>query len=164
MKKQLAISYREICSDDNEVIAQVIRSILEEFGVNKPGTVYTDPTTDKLYELFQREGAQYELALVDNKVVGACGIFPTDGLPDGCAELVKFYLLADYRGLGIGKRLMLNSIAFSKSQGYKQLYIESLPELDVAVGMYEKFGFKHIPKRLGKSGHFACSILMLKEL
>ena len=35
------------------MLAQIIRTSLAEFGANKPGTVYFDPTTDALYELFQ---------------------------------------------------------------------------------------------------------------
>jgi putative acetyltransferase len=36
----------------NTAIAAIIRAALEEFGANKPGTVYFDSSTDALYELF----------------------------------------------------------------------------------------------------------------
>ena len=39
-----------------------------------------------------------------------------------------------------------------------------MPELDIAVGMYEKMGFKHLEKPLGNSGHFGCNLWMEKEL
>ncbi len=82
------IDYRLIQKKDNFEIAQLIRSVLEEFGVNKPGTVYTDPTTDKLYQLFQEKNAFYYLAIHENKIIGGCGIYPTKGLPEHCIELV----------------------------------------------------------------------------
>jgi putative acetyltransferase len=56
------ISYRLIKEKDNIDIAKLIRTVLEGFGVNRPGTVYTDPTTDNLYELFQEKNAYYYLA------------------------------------------------------------------------------------------------------
>jgi putative acetyltransferase len=49
MKK---IYIRPIRKADNVVIAAIIRKILIEFGANKPGTVYFDPTTDNLFQLF----------------------------------------------------------------------------------------------------------------
>jgi putative acetyltransferase len=48
--------------------------------------------------------------------------------------------------------------------GYKQLYLESLPELGKAISLYERAGFKNIATHLGNSGHFGCDIWMLKEL
>ena len=44
---------RPIQKTDNTVIASVIRSILKEHGVDKPGTVYTDPTTDIFMNFLQ---------------------------------------------------------------------------------------------------------------
>ena len=38
----------------------------------------------------------------DGVVLGGCGIYPTSGLPQGCAELVKFYLSAKSRKSGLG--------------------------------------------------------------
>ena len=49
----MALNIRPILPSDNASIAKIIRSSLEEFGANKPGTVYSDVTTDHLYELFQ---------------------------------------------------------------------------------------------------------------
>lgn len=158
------VMYREIQKSDNLKLAELIRGVLTEYGVNQPGTVFTDPTTDSLYELFLAKNSIYYVAEMNGELIGGCGLFPTDGLPIGCIELVKFYVKSSHRGLGIGKKLMEICIHSAKNNSHSSIYLESLPELDTAVGMYEKFGFKHIPKRLGNSGHFACSILMLKEI
>ena len=60
--------------------------------------------------------------------------------------------------------LMEKCFDSAKKLGYKQLYLESLPELKKAVSMYEKAGFKFIPRALGNSGHFGCNIWMTKDL
>lgn len=158
------IHYRKIQKKDNPIIAKIIRSTLEEFGVNQPGTVYTDPTTDSLFELFQEKGSIYLVAEINNKLIGACGIYPTEGLPEGCGELVKLYLDKAYRNKGIGKELMLKSINSAKEMGYNKLYLESLPELNQAVDLYKKVGFKQLEERLGNSGHFACNLWMTLDL
>jgi putative acetyltransferase len=155
---------RPIEPADNEALAKVIRTALAEFGANKPGTVYFDPTTDALFELFRTPNSFYYVALVDGKVVGGCGIFPTDNLPDGTCELVKLYLTKEARGTGLGKQLMEISLSWAKENGYTQVYLESMPELAKAVSIYEKVGFKALDHPLGNSGHCGCDIWMLKKL
>lgn len=155
---------RPIESRDNEALAKVIRTALAEFGANKPGTVYFDPTTDALFELFRTPGSYYYVATIDEKVVGGCGIFPTENLPDGTCELVKLYVAKEARGTGLGKHLMEKSMNWAKENGYTQVYLESMPELSKAVSIYEKVGFKSLDHPLGNSGHCGCDIWMLKAL
>lgn len=160
----MKVEYRKIEAGDNLTLALLLRTVLKEFGIDQPGTVYTDPTTDNLFELFQAKNSLYFVATTNDKIIGGCGLYPTEALPDGCIELVKFYLYSEYRGLGIGKKLMELCLQEAKNKGYKSVYLESLPELSTAVGMYQKAGFKHIAERLGNSGHFACNVLMLCEI
>lgn len=155
---------RQIQQSDNEELARVIRSILKEHGVAKPGTVYTDPTTDHLFELFQEKGSVYYVVLDEGNIVGGCGIYPTKGLPKGMGELVKLYLLSEYRGKGIGKELMVRSIDFAKDFGYTSLYLETMDELSNAIQLYNNLGFNTLDGPLGDTGHFACEIRMVKEL
>ena len=111
-------SLRLIEPKDNVALAAVIRAALTEFGANKPGTVYYDPTTDQLFELFQTAGSIYYVAEIDGNLVGGCGIFPTEGLPESTCELVKLYLAPTARGTGLGKALMLQAMAWAKENGY----------------------------------------------
>lgn len=158
------IQIRPIIPQDNPVIAQLIRSVLTEFGAAKPGTVFTDPTTDQLFELFQTPKSLYYIATLEDEIVGGCGIFPTSGLPANCTELVKLYLAPAARGKGIGKMLMERSCDYAKELGYEEVYLETLPELQLAVGLYERLGFEYLKKPYGNSGHFACNLWMLKRL
>jgi putative acetyltransferase len=158
------VIYRKIRKDDNKEIASLIRTVFREFHIDRPGTVYFDPTTDDLYNLFQTPGSVYLIAEEDGEITGGCGIFPTPGLPQGCAELVKYYLRADKRGKGTGWKLMEKSFEYAKEFGYKQLYLESLPELNKAINLYERAGFVSLPGPLGNSGHFGCTIWMIKDL
>ncbi|MFM6994120.1 MAG: GNAT family N-acetyltransferase [Sediminibacterium sp.] len=157
-------SIRFIEPKDNVALAAVIRAALTEFGANKPGTVYFDPTTDQLFQLFETPGSVYYVAEKDNEILGGCGIFPTVGLPDKTCELVKLYLAPSARGTGLGKALMLKAMAWAKEAGYEQVYLETMPELSNAVTMYEKLGYNRLTKALGNSGHDGCSIWMLKAL
>jgi putative acetyltransferase len=158
------ISYRPIVREDNTKIAEVIRTVFREFKIDRPGTVYTDPTTDDLFSLFQKNGSAYWIAEDAGSIVGGCGIYPTNGLPEGCVELVKFYVAAEYRGKGVGNMLMQRSIETAQEFGYTQIYLESFPELSKAVSMYVRSGFVQIDHALGNSGHYACNLWMVKDL
>ena len=155
---------RKIRKSDNQKLATIIRSCFHDFKVPTQGTVYEDSTTDHLSELFTEENSALFVAEVDGELCGCCGIYPTEGLPEGCAELVKFYIAKDFRGKGLGKELMEASIEFAKKSGYQSIYIESLPEFSTAVSIYEKQGFTYLEKPLGNSGHSGCNLWMIKQL
>ena len=155
---------REIKKEDNPHLAQLIREVFDEHGAPHHGTVYCDSTTDDLHALFSKSRSMLFIAEKGKSIYGCCGIYPTDGLDNDTAELVKFYLNYAYRGKGIGRALMEKCIEAAKSLGYKRLYIESMPQFAKAVKMYEKQGFRRISYPLGNSGHISCDIWMVKDL
>jgi putative acetyltransferase len=149
---------------NNAALAAIIRSSLAEFGANKQGTVFYDPTTDALFSLFQTPGSLYYVAKREGKVIGGAGIFPSDGLPEGFCELVKMYLKKEERGQGLGKLLISKCLTTAKEMGYQKVYLETMPELRKAVSVYEKFGFEYLNGPMGNTGHFGCDVWMIKEL
>jgi len=155
---------RKIIQADNALLAKLIRSVFNEFDAPQKGTVYSDPTTDDLYTLFQKHRAVLWVAEVNDEVLGCCGVYPTEGLEKDCAELAKFYLSGKIRGKGIGKQLMLQCFQSAREMQYKKLYLESMPQFSKAVSMYEKYGFTPLDAPLGNSGHTTCNIWMIKEL
>jgi len=161
----MSIIIRNIEQKDNAILAKIIRSCFHDFEVKcTAGTVYQDPTTDDLFSLFQTPKSQLWVAELEGKIVGCCGIFPTENLPENCTELVKFYISENGRGKGIGKALLEKTIESAKQLGYSQIYLESIPEFSTAVSIYEKQGFKFLEKPLGNSGHDGCNLWMLKEM
>ena len=158
------INIRPIEIKDNTGLAVIIRNSLAEFGANKPGTVYFDPTTDTLHELFQLPGSFYLVAEQGYQLLGGAGIFPSGGLPQGVCELVKMYLHKDARGKGLGRLLIDSCLQKAKKMGYKSVYLETMPELGKAVSIYEKFGFRYLNRPMGNTGHFGCDVWMVKDL
>ena len=155
---------RTILPGDNKALAKIIRDTLAEFKANKPGTVYYDDTTDHLFEVFTKKASIYFVAELEGEIIGGAGIYPTANLPDGTCELVKLYLSAKARGKGVGRLLMEKCIAAAKELGYKKIYLETMPELTIAIPMYEKFGFTYLSAAQGSSGHTGCDVWMIKDL
>jgi putative acetyltransferase len=161
---KMKLTLRKVELKDNAVLAKIIREVFEEHDAPRKGTVYSDPATDNLYQLFQNTGSTLWIAELNGKVVGCCGVYHTEGLDNECTELVKFYLAAEARGKGIGKRLMQKSISSARKSGFKKIYLESLPQFSHAVRIYEKQGFTRLQHPLCDTGHEACQIWMVKDL
>lgn len=159
------ITYRPILPSDNPFLSKIIKQTFIDFGAeHHEGTVFSDPTTDYLYEYFDIDKALCWVAEESGTILGCGGIYPTEGLPDSYTELVKLYLSAAGRGRGIGKTIFQKCLQSAQEAGYKNIYLESLPEFNKAVSIYEKAGFKHIDHPLGASGHYGCDIWMVKKL
>lgn len=155
---------RTIQEKDDIALAAIIRQTLDEFNAGHPGTVYYDESTDHLTKLFQKENSIYFVAAEADQIFGGAGIYPTEGLAADTVELVKMYLLPEARGKGLGKKLILQCIDFAKSKGYTKIYLETMPELQNAIGVYEKLGFTFLDAPLGNTGHHGCDIWMLKNI
>lgn len=160
----MSIIIRSIQEKDNPTLATIIRNCFIEFDAPKNGTVFSDPTTDNLYQYFKIDKSTCWVAEMNNIIVGCCGIYPTENLPNGYVELVKFYITNVARGKGIGKLLMNKCIESAKEFGYQNIYLESLPHFKTAIKMYEKLDFTVLQQPLGNSGHSSCDIWMTKNI
>lgn len=158
------ITIRPIEVTDNPDLALIVRNTLSEFGAANPGTVYFDPTTDALFELFQTPKAAYFVAEVNGRILGGGGIYPTEGLPEDTCELVKMYLLPEARGIGLGRTLIEQCLKSATAKGFNQVYLETLDELHLALKIYAKFGFEYLKAPMGNTKHFGCGLWMLKKL
>ena len=160
----MSILIREIQKRDILRIENIIRTVLEEHDITMPGTAYHDESLKNMYDFYTGPNRIYYVVLDDEEMLGGAGIYPTEGLPDGTCELVKMYILKEARGKGIGKLLINKCIEFAKESGFTKIYLETMPELSKAIGMYENSGFTLLKGPLGNSGHFACEVRMLKEI
>ncbi|MDD5861746.1 MAG: GNAT family N-acetyltransferase [Prevotella sp.] len=156
---------RRIEKVDNQRIAALIRAPFDEYDMEKQHTVYDDETTDHQYEVFKNCASSVLWVAEDQgKVIGSCGVYSTEGLPEGWCEIVKFYVDQNERGKGTGSILFEKALQSAVSLGYHTAYLETFPEFAGAVKLYERLGFKRIDHQVGSSGHTATSIWMTKTL
>ncbi|SFD45334.1 putative acetyltransferase [Chitinophaga sp. CF118] len=158
------ITISPIQPDDNPVIAHIVRSVLTDFGLNKPGTAFADTTLDHLSDIYQTPRSIYYVARIDKEIAGGAGIAPLEGGPVHICELQKMYLLPAFRGNGIARALIEKCLDFARTENYTHCYLETVSELQKAIKLYEYFGFKHLDSPQGNTGHFSCTNWMLKEL
>jgi len=66
-------------------------------------------------------------------------------------ELRKMYLRRDYRGQGLGKRLLEHALAEARRLGFKTVTLETASVLKEAIRLYETYGFKpYAPSHLSR--------------
>ena len=148
---------------DNSAVAQLIRASLEEFGLDKPGTVYFDSHLDHLADYYQQqERAAYFILEDEGQLVGCGGFAPVS---DKIAELQKLYVTKNSRGKGYSSRLIKRIFQEARLAGYEQLYLETSTELATAVAIYQHYGFTSLQEPLSNAaGHPAMNIWMIKSL
>ena len=163
--KQGTINYRQIQQADNPYLMQLVRAGLKQHGLDIPGTAYFDPHLDRLYEYYMAEPAKrnYFVAVnEDGRVVGGGGVDEFTNL-EGCAELQKLYVDADYRGQGIASRIIDMVEKEARRLGYERIYIETHSNLQDATRLYEKLGYTLID-RPEYAVHETMDTFLIKEL
>lgn len=158
------LKIREIQPEDNEQVAQVVRSVLVEMGVPKVGTAYEDKALDDMYRTYEHPRMDYFVVEENGKVIGGAGIAPLPGHEEAICELQKMYFLPEARGKGLGAQMMDTCLKFAKSEGFSQCYIETLPYMEDARKLYVRTGFESLGKPMGETGHYNCTVWMLKDL
>lgn len=158
----MIIDIRPIEAQDDLALAQIIRQVGAEFGAVGDGFGPGDAEVANMsahYLAYTRSA--YYVALVDGKVVGGGGIAP---FADNICELRKLFLLADFRGRGIGKALTQQCLADAIAFGYQACYLDTLASMETAISLYEQCGFVHLEAPLPVSEHGGCDVWMLKKL
>ncbi len=158
------IVIREIELEDNPKIAKAIRTVLIEMGVPKVGTAYEDKALDFMTETYNTINKTYFVVESGNEIIGGAGISPLDHYEGNVCELQKMYFMPEARGKGLGRKMMTKCLEFAKKVGFDQCYLETLPYMDDARKLYRKVGFESIDKPMGNTGHYSCTVWMLKDL
>lgn len=119
---QLILAYAEFLGHDLEFqgFCSELRSLPEMYGPPKGALL---------------------LAKLDGNYVGTVGL--RESGPD-VAEMKRMYVLPEYQGRGIGNLLSKAFIEQAAQLGYSSIRLDSIPELDKALRLYQRLGFEEI--------------------
>jgi len=83
------------------------------------------------------------VAVADGRVVGWADIFPAWPHAISHCGSLGMGVLPDFRGQGIGKRLLESCISKAWSKGITRIELEVRADNTSAIKLYERFGFTH---------------------
>ncbi len=155
---------REIRQEDNPRVAAVIREVLLDLGAPKVGTAYADKALECMFENYNAPKATYFVVEEDGKILGCAGVAQLENYKGNVCELQKMYFLKSARGKGIGALMLKTCLDRAKEFGFEKIYLETMPTMEAAQKLYQRFGFTHIATRMGNTGHYSCPVFMIKEL
>ena len=155
---------RRVEQKDNPQIANIIRTVMPEFGASGQGFAIHDKEVDDIFAAYSHQRAAYFVCEVKGKIVGGGGVAPLEGGDANVCELKKMYFLKEGRGQGWGDQVLKHCLRSARDIGYKQCYLETFNTMKGAMKLYEKSGFKKIAGPMGNTGHFACDTFYLIDL
>jgi putative acetyltransferase len=81
------------------------------------------------------------LALYKDEPAGTIALRRLD---EKSGEVKRLYLRPQFRGLGLGRRLVEEVVKRARGFGYDCLYADTLPVMIDALSLYERMGFERI--------------------
>ena len=87
------------------------------------------------------------LAEADGAAIGVVGLRPLDvdhRNPPGTCEMKRLYVVPDWRGFAVGRRLTEEIIAAARCRGYRRMHLDTIRSMQTAIDLYRKLGFREI--------------------
>jgi GNAT superfamily N-acetyltransferase len=72
--------------------------------------------------------------------IGCVGLRPLQAAL--CCEMKRLYVCPEWRGSGVGKRLIDGLVARAREIGYREIRLDTLPSMAAARALYCKSGFE----------------------
>ncbi len=109
-----------------------------ECGYNHEFEGYVCKTFYDFYKKYNPDNDRIWFAEYKGQIVGAIAVVEHSVK---LAQLRWFILNPEFRGLGIGRRLMDNAMDYCRSKNYESVFLETTKDQKTAIRMYEKAGF-----------------------
>jgi putative acetyltransferase len=148
---------RRATNRDEAGIWTLISTVLLDFSI-----VADRKTTDRdLTDIeghYWNRGGVFLVLLAGRTVIGTVALRRESA---HVCELCRMYLAADYRGLGLGRRLFEHAMTEARSRGFRETYLKTASVLTTAISLYERAGFRPVP---GAQACGNCDRVMRMEL
>ena len=88
--------------------------------------------------------APFGLLLLASNGSAAAGTIALLPLSAEFCEIKRLYVPPQFRGAGLGKRLISTMIENARAMGYKVMFADTLLTMQTAAHLYETFGFQRV--------------------
>ena len=92
-------------------------------------------------EKYEEPGGSFFIAKDGDTIVGCIGLRK---IQNEVCEMKRLYIKDKYKGIGLGKELIITIIEEAKKKGYRKMRLDTLPKMKAALKLYKEFGFYQI--------------------
>ena len=131
------VRLREVAADHPDA-REATRRYVAELDARFPGGF--DPGGPDAPE----PGSTYVVAMSDGEPVAYGGIRPV--LDDETAEIKRMWVHGDWRGAGLGARMLRHLEGLAAAQGHRRVVLDTNGTLREAIAMYERAGYSRIER------------------
>ena len=138
----LNIEIKKISEDEIPILSELATSILREHFDPIIGKAQNDYMLDKFQSISAikkqfKKSYLYYWVKYENKNIGFLAFFPVENK----LYLSKFYLLKEYRGKKISRKMLEFLVNYAKDKKLKSIYLNVNKHNDLAVNVYKHLGF-----------------------
>lgn len=123
-----------------------VRALLLEYAASLDVDLHFQQFDREVAELpghYTPPGGTLLLAYVDHAVAGCIAVHAWQ--PPDVAEIKRLFVRPGFRGLQLGEQLMRAALAFARSAGYGEVWLDTLPSMTAARALYASMGFRPRP-------------------
>jgi putative acetyltransferase len=127
---------------------------------------------DSFDRTYEANGSCYLVARDQQRgghCIGGAGVGPLQGLSplEGLGEIRDLFVEPQYRGRGLGGRILKRCLFEARRLGYSRLYLETTPEMTYAQKLFLRHGFRPVTQssqRPGAADHGVPCYYILENL
>ena len=139
MKKDVSVRNDFRPGDLGSVIHMHGRIYGVEYGYGVSFEMYVARGLAEFYEQYDADKDRVWICEHADRIVGFLLLMHRD---NNAAQLRYFLLDPEYRGIGLGRRLMDLFMNFLRARGYTSAYLWTTNEQEAAAALYKRFGFE----------------------
>ncbi len=145
------LQLRRVTAADREAVIALIDTVYREFGDGVFLSGY-DADLTCLPDTYAEAGGDF-VVLTNSlgEILATHAVLPMEGEADA-VQFKRFYVRADRRGEGLGRRLMDWALSWCREHGYRRVELWSDVRFLEAHAIYERWGFVRGVRRAGDDG------------
>lgn len=152
-------TFRTANNRDTEKIISLVKRILSEFDL-----MYSPETSEldiqDIESTYTKNGGAFEvIENAQREIIGTVALLKIN---NDCCKMRKMYVDKRYRKEGLGQALVKRILYKAKELGFKEIVLETVHSMTVAINLYEKYGFQKVDGH--KVASPRCDIVMSKKL
>ncbi len=125
-------------AEDLAIVATLLEEYWTALGFDR-ATFGFGEELDRLPGDYQRPSGRLALALISGRAVGCIASRKLNAMS---CEMKRLYVREDQRGKGVAVSLLEWLFSQARDEGYERMMADTLPSMEAALKLYERFGFK----------------------